>query len=109
LHRIVAGLTQKGYIAAASGNVDLLIMFGSGRREATIHEGTAALATEWVPDDEDADFVEGSLVIDAFDGATGGKVWHGAARAEIDPDHIDDAPLQRSVAKLLTSFPRAAR
>jgi len=37
------------------------------------------------------------------------KVWHGAARAEIDPDHIDDALLRRSVAKLLASFPNATR
>jgi hypothetical protein len=84
-------------------------MFGSGRREVAIHEGTPALAGEWVPDDEDADFVEGSLVIDAFDGETGWKVWHGAARAEIDPDHIDHVLLQRSVATLLASFPRATR
>jgi hypothetical protein len=58
-----------------------------------------------LPDDEDADFVEGSLVIDAFDGTYDNRVWHGAMRANIEPDRIDDAKLQRLVQDLLSLFP----
>jgi hypothetical protein len=102
---IMAALVQRGY-APASGKPDFFILFGSGRRTVAIHE-TSGIGGDWLPDDENGDFVEGSLVIDAFDGARGGRIWHGASRAQIDPDHVDDALLQRSVSALLASFPSA--
>jgi len=102
---IAAALTQRGYVAAP-GKGDIFIMFGSGRREVSIHE-SSTIGGEWLPDDENADFVEGSLVIDAFDGSTRTKVWHGASRARLDPDRIDDKDLQRSVEDLLSAFPAA--
>jgi hypothetical protein len=101
---IAAALTQRGYAASPKG--DFFVMFGSGKRTVAIHE-ESAVGGEWLPDDENADFVEGSLVIDVFDGATGGRVWHGAGQAKIDPDHIDDALLQRTVAELVAAFPMA--
>lgn len=74
---IAAALTKKGY-APASGKGDVIIAFGSGVRGVStsppqaapppkLHEANVSVG--WLPDDEDADFVEGSLVIDAFDGA----------------------------------------
>jgi hypothetical protein len=103
---IASTLQQRGY-APASGKGDFFIMYGSGRREVARHE-ESAVADEWLPDDESADFVEGSVVIDAFDGATGRRIWHGASQAQIDPDHVDDGLLGRTVGALLGSFPRAA-
>jgi len=100
---IAAMLTQKGYVPA-TGKGDLSIQFGSGLRDVSSPE-TRDLAGGWLPDDENADFVEGSLVIDAFDGAGGNRVWHGAMRANINPDRIDDVQLQRSVQDLLSLFP----
>ena len=105
---IAADLTERGYTQAPAGaKADFFIMCGSGRRASAVHE-TSDITNAWLPDDEEADFVEGSLVIDAFDTSTGGRVWHGASQSQIDPGHIDDDLLQRSVAKLLQSFPSAA-
>lgn len=102
---IVSALTQRGYVPVPEKG-DIFIMFGSGRRDVSIHE-SSSVTGEWLPDDENEDFVEGSLVIDAFDAATNNKVWHGASRANIDPDRIDDQRLKRSVQELLSSFPAA--
>lgn len=105
---ITAALEQKGYTPATSGKGDIVIMFGSGRREVQIHESSDDIAGEWMPDDENADFTEGSLVIDAFDGNKGGKIWHGASHANINPDQIDDKNLQHSVQELIAKFPPVA-
>jgi hypothetical protein len=98
-------LAERGYTPVPAKG-DLTIMFGSGRRESSTHE-TSSVGEAWLPDDENQDFVEGALVIDAFDGAGGEKVWHGAMQANIDPDKLDDAQLQRSVQRLITAFPAA--
>lgn len=116
---VAAALTEKGY-SLASGKADFYIKYGSGRRTVPVKVGNdeprykefvnydeSAVSPGWSADDETADFVEGSLVIDGFDGATGGKVWHGASQAKIDPDHLDDGLLKRSVEALLASFPGA--
>jgi hypothetical protein len=102
---ITAALTARGY-AAVPEKGDILIMFGSGRREVSEHEGSS-IGTGWLPDDENQDFAEGALVIDAFDGGIGNMVWHGATQANIDPDRIDEGQLRRSVQKLVASFPAA--
>ncbi len=101
---VAAGLRQRGYVPATADKPDITIMIGAGQREVAVHE-TSAIAEEWQPDDETEDFVEGALVVDAFDGKTRGRVWHGAGRSEIDPDNIDDALLKRTVDKLLATFP----
>jgi hypothetical protein len=48
------------------------------------------------------------LIIDVFDTATGGMVWHGAARVVIDPTAIDDALLERATTAILATFPARA-
>jgi hypothetical protein len=103
---ITAALVQKGY-AAVPDKGDLLVMFGSGLRD-TSAPSVSSVSAGWLPDDENADFVEGSLVIDAFDGPSANRVWHGASRASINPDKIDDQRLQSSVQELLAAFPAAS-
>ena len=103
---ISAALAGKGY-TEATGKGDLLVLFGSGRREVAIPQGSSSVTAEWLPDDEDTDFVEGALVIDVYDGATGVRVWHGASRASINPARPDDTHLDRSAMALLANFPSA--
>lgn len=106
IHQLIANeLTAKGYKPAAEAG-DFFVMFGAGRREVSTHT-TSSISAEWLPDDENADFVEGAIVIDIFDTAHGTKVWHGASRANIDPEHIDPALIQRAVHGLLGPFPAA--
>jgi uncharacterized protein DUF4136 len=100
---IVAVLEEKGY-TPATGKGDFVVAYGSGRREVTTrHSGPAK--PEWLDEDEEEDFVEGSIVIDVFDGTNDGQVWHGASRAEINPEKIDPGQLERSVRKVLAPYP----
>jgi hypothetical protein len=103
---IAAALEKRGYVPApaSAGKGDLVILFGSGLRTVVDHE-VSEVGQDWLPDDERGDFVEGSLVVDAFDGRKGLRVWHGASRAEINPAHIDDALLEKTVSDLLQTFP----
>jgi hypothetical protein len=101
---IAAALKQKGYNEVPDRG-DIVITFGSGRREESIHQ-SSGMDAEWMPDDENADFVEGALVIDAFDGKKGTRVWHGASHGEINPDQIDDKRLHKSVDELISKFPQ---
>ncbi|MGO8992240.1 MAG: DUF4136 domain-containing protein [Polyangiaceae bacterium] len=106
---ITAALTERGYVAAnanANEKADFVVMYGSGLRDSSVHE-ESSVSAEWLPDDENADFVEGSLVIDAFDGTKGNRVWHGASRANINPDQLYDERLQRVVRELISAFPAA--
>jgi hypothetical protein len=101
---IAAALTQKGYVPV-TGKADVFVRFGSGQLDTS--REIIDMEAGWLPDDEIADFVEGSLVIDAFDGTGGHRVWHGASLANIDPDRIDDQLLERSVKEILSLFPEA--
>jgi hypothetical protein len=82
-------------------------MFGSGRRTVAIHEGSDVQSDGWLGNDENGSFVERSLVIDAFDATSGVRVWHGSSRAEIDPDHVSETLLERTVSALVDAFPGA--
>jgi len=102
---IAAELTRRGY-APASAKGDLIIEYGFGRRAVVVHESSEAPLASWLPDDENSAMVEGSLVVDAFDAATGGvRLWHGATRGQIESDHIDNDLLRRSVVELIAAFP----
>ena len=105
---ITAALEKKGY-SQAPGKGDFVIRFGSGRRDASVerHEPSPHLSS-FMEEDETQDFVEGALVIDAFDGSNDGQIWHGSARTEINPGHVDDALLAKSVDEVLAKFPAAA-
>lgn len=102
---LVAGaLIEKGYSPAATGRGDLVVVARSGARQAS---SPTTAGAGWLPDDENRDFVDGSLVVDVFDGAHGHWVWHGASQASIHPDAIDPQRLEQAVRDLLGSFPTA--
>jgi len=100
----VAALQEKGY-TLATGKGDFVLAYGSGRRERVILHRERSY--DWLDEDEEDDFTEGSIVLDVFDGSNDGQVWHGATRAGIDPDRIDEAQLTRSVGLLLANYPSA--
>ncbi len=102
---IAVALVQRGYTEAAATG-DLVILFGSGRRQVSIHE-TSGIGDGWLPADENADYLQGSVVIDAVDGSSGAVVWHGRSRVDVAPDRIDEEVLQRSVQALIAAFPMA--
>ena len=99
-------LEAKGYVVAVDSKADLVIRVAAGRREQEISHPHPA--PRWLEEDEEEDFVEGAFVIDAFDAATDELVWHGSARAEVDPNRIDDERLRRAVTSVMASFPSRA-
>lgn len=56
-------------------------------------------------DQEDQELIEGAIVIDAFEGKTHELLWHGFARALVQPDKIDYDRLRRTVESVLSAFP----
>lgn len=109
-------LQERGYVLADLASADLVLRVESGRREKKVEVTTAkptsdlsAVQPEYRGelDQEERDLVEGSFVIDAFDGKTHDVVWHGAAHAEVQPGEVDHARLRRAVVSVLASFPAA--
>ncbi|MGA7118628.1 MAG: DUF4136 domain-containing protein [Polyangiaceae bacterium] len=96
-------LESKGYVQAADSRPDLLIRVAAGRREREISHPHPA--PRWLEEDEEDDFIEGAFVIDVLDSATQELVWHGSARAEVEPDRIDDQRLRRAVTSVMATFP----
>jgi hypothetical protein len=101
---ITAVFQEKGY-SLATGKGDFVIAYGSGRRDAAILH--RARSHDGMEEDEEDDFVEGSIVLDVFDGLNDGQVWHGATLAGINPEHVDPVQLERSVKLLLARYPSA--
>jgi hypothetical protein len=102
---IEEGLRAKGYLPAASiADADIVIMYAAGSREkAKPPQRSSRHSDMWSEDDES--FVEGAITIDALDGKTGKRVWHGVGRTEIDPDKTDEVLLRKGVNKVLEKFP----
>jgi hypothetical protein len=128
-------LEAQGYRIGTADSADLVVVVEAGRRErkvvepihsAVVAAGPASLSGGSSPvgasattlagapgmetyhgqlDTEERDLVEGAFVIDAFDGKSRELLWHGAARAEITPGHVDYDRLRRAVESVLASFP----
>ncbi|MEO8876618.1 MAG: DUF4136 domain-containing protein [Polyangiaceae bacterium] len=105
---IAAELQKKGY-SPATAKGDFVIRFGSGRRNVQVpHSSSSSQLDSFMEEDESKDFVEGAIIVNAFDGANDGQIWHGSARTEINPHHVDDALLAKSIAEVLVKFPVAS-
>ncbi len=108
---VAARLLQgKGYAVSPDGKGELTVQIGAGHRNAKVapvfplplpvpnRAGYTELS-------EANDIVEGSLVIDVLDTATGALLWHGAAHVVLDPEASDPALLERAVTAILATFP----
>jgi|HubBroStandDraft_4_1064222.scaffolds.fasta_scaffold203513_3 hypothetical protein len=96
---VAAELVRKGY-ADAGANADFLVRISSGA--ATRYASTVMSGSD---EDRLQSVTTGEIVVDAFDRSTARQVWHGTARAEIDPRRIDEPELQAAVHQLLAPFP----
>jgi Domain of unknown function (DUF4136) len=103
---ITTALAAKGYVLAEQKS-DFIVMYGTGRAEEKFIRRSSH--TDWLDENEDEDFTVGALVIDIFDGANGGQVWHGASRIEVDSNKVDPNLVLRSVQDILARFPNARR
>jgi hypothetical protein len=74
-------------------------------RSICIPRRSACSRFTWFDENETVDFVEGAFVIDAFEATTGELVYHGAAHAEIDQEHVDLARLTSAVDDVMEDFP----
>jgi hypothetical protein len=102
VHDLVAAeLVGKGYTETGP-DADLLVRISSG----TVGEDKPEpITTSGGNENEPQRITVGEVVVDAFDRGTGQQVWHGTARAEIDPQRINGPALQAAVQRMLTPFP----
>jgi hypothetical protein len=98
---VAAELVRKGY-AEAGQNADFLVRISSGTaREDKAQPTTTSGGNENQPQSITA----GEVVVDAFDRSTAQQVWHGTARAEIDPERINEPALEAALQQMLAPFP----
>jgi len=71
---IASVLERRGYVQASTGEGDIVVAFGAGRREVERPMRLPWRITELTGEEfEDHDFVQGGIVIDAFD-RNGGQI-----------------------------------
>jgi hypothetical protein len=96
---IVAALEERGYTPQREGDrADLTVRFASETREAPVRN----IAKN--PDNHET-ILEGALIVDVFDSATGVQVWHGSAVTKVARDHLDEGLLATGVHELIGRFP----
>jgi hypothetical protein len=99
---VAAELLRKGY-AETGPDADLQVRISSGTARENKPD---PISTSGGTENEPHLITAGEVAIDAFDRATAQQVWHGTARAEIDPQQINEPALQTVVRRMLTPFPR---
>lgn len=103
-------LREKGYEPVEAAPADLTIRISVGRRT---RERTALTPAPSAPariagpiGDEEENYIEGAVVIEAVDAQTGESVWHGSVRVDVEPGDSDRAQrVHQVVGELLKSFP----
>lgn len=98
---VKADLQRVGYVFREEGG-DLVVRLVTGMTPKLVSGGSADSF-----DETRVTPARGYIGINIYDRATGSMVWQGSASAEINPDRIDDALLQRGAAHLLANFPKA--
>jgi Domain of unknown function (DUF4136) len=105
-------LEALGYVRADKPELLVRVSVGSrerrGSRPMLIPHAVPSRSTGWFIENEESDIAEGAFVIDMFDAGSNLLVFHGAARAEIDPEKLDVGRLQGAVARVLAFLPRRA-
>src|SRR5215471_13614021 len=99
LHAVVlATLQKRGYVEDSSKSdfiVKLVTGTAEGRTDSADYQIQGYHPTP----------AQGFIGIDIYDRPSGTMIWQGSAFAEIDPQKIDDALLQRGVDHMLADFP----
>ncbi|MGD2133601.1 MAG: DUF4136 domain-containing protein [Maricaulaceae bacterium] len=111
---IEAELSERSLDVAAEDQVaDLVIAYSIGAEPgvdtyADIYTGRFGRIREI--EVTETEFVEGSLVVDVFDGKTGAPVWRGWAQDEIYryPNGNLEAAITEAINEIFESFPTAA-
>jgi hypothetical protein len=98
---VTAELAHRGY-SEATASPDFLVRLSSGTAKVDKPEPTT---TSGGNENDTHPVTLGEIVVDAFDRSTGQQVWHGTARAEIDPQKIDEPKLQAAVQQMFAPFP----
>jgi len=96
--RIDVEMEKKGYVLVPSG--DLVVRISSGVRIVD-DQPTGTSAAVGAPEDRDR---IGSLVIDIFDRANEGHLFHGYAKDEVHAD-ANEEQIDRAVTKILEPLP----
>jgi hypothetical protein len=103
LHGLVKGrLERAGYVETPQSR-DLVVKLATGMIAATNPESNPELYRS-APSP-----ARGYIGVHMYDASTGSMIWQGAAFADIDPEHIDDALLQRGVDNMLSRLPAARK
>ena len=102
---VAEALEARGWVQAPPGEGDIIVACGAGRRDTSrSHRVPWRVSLVTGETSEEHDFVEGGIVVDAFD-KSGGQIWHGAARTEIDPAKPSLDRLRLAVDAALVHFP----
>jgi hypothetical protein len=94
---VAATLEARGY-RLVDTSADLVVTFGAGLREIP-------WPSPGGDGGDDDDYVQGTLVVDAFAAPDQRRVWHAALDVPIDPGHVDNSRLRRAVDRVLATFP----
>lgn len=100
---IDADLQRKGYVLANDG--ELVVRISQGVRSVR-EEPTGSSAVAGAPEIPDT---RSALVIDVFERATNGHLFHGFARDDVDPTTIDEKKLNEAVTKILAPLPESGQ
>jgi hypothetical protein len=97
---VSAELVRRGYTETGS-HADFLVRIGAGSARVDKPQPTTTGGTE----NDLQSITAGEVVVDVFDGGTSQQVWHATAKAEIDPERINEPGLEAAVQRMLTPFP----
>jgi hypothetical protein len=94
-----AELQKKGY--APDPNGELVVRISTGHR-TTLEQPTGRSAAAGAPEKEQ---IEGALVIDILERASGKPLFHGFARDVVRGGKVEDAQIGQAVSKILEPIP----
>ncbi len=98
---VAAELVRKGYTEAGP-DADFMIRISAGTAKADKAEPTT---TSGGNENQPLSVTAGEVIVDAFNRSTAQQVWHGTARAEIDPNRLNESALHAAVQRMLAPFP----
>jgi hypothetical protein len=99
-------LLAKGWQEVSEGG-DFIIAIAAGTRTTQTTQSQSRTAVVISGDRvRVVETPEGALVVDAFDRATGERIWHGVAAGEVKASgSLDTVGLETAVAQMMRTFP----